>query len=118
MSTMYSRSVVMLEQAKAALAKVSEDDAYLDAALQSSTACHSALQLLQCSLKLVQPLNILPRQTRQPRCFHIVLQVSKFDFSSRVDKQENYTMNLKTKSQLFSGRRLEECYNSSIVWIS
>ena len=32
MSTMYSRSVVMLEQAKAALAKVSEDDACQDAA--------------------------------------------------------------------------------------
>jgi hypothetical protein len=29
---MYSRSVVMLEQARSALEKVTEDDAYLDAA--------------------------------------------------------------------------------------
>ncbi len=29
MSTMYSRSVVMLDQAKTALSKVADDDAYL-----------------------------------------------------------------------------------------
>lgn len=32
MSTMYSRSVAMLHQSKNALAKVSEDDAFLDVA--------------------------------------------------------------------------------------
>ena len=32
MSTMYGRSVVMFQQSKNALAKVSEDDAYLDVA--------------------------------------------------------------------------------------
>ena len=47
MSTMYSRSVVMLEQAKTALAKVSEDDAYLD------VACFETQQALEFLLKAV-----------------------------------------------------------------
>ncbi len=47
MSTMYSRSVVMLEQAKAALGKVGDDDAYLDA------ACFETQQALEFLLKAV-----------------------------------------------------------------
>ena len=41
MSTMYSRSAVMLEQSKAALTHMAEDDAYLDA------ACFEAQQALE-----------------------------------------------------------------------
>ena len=37
MSTMYSRSVVMLEQAKNALGKVSQDDAFLDTQEKNNT---------------------------------------------------------------------------------
>ena len=47
MSTMYSRSVVMLEQARSALEKVTEDDAYLDA------ACFETQQALEFLLKAV-----------------------------------------------------------------
>ena len=57
MSTMYSRSVVMLEQAKTALAKVSEDDAYLDAALQSSTACHSVKRRSRKTSQTASPMS-------------------------------------------------------------
>lgn len=47
MSTMYSRSVVMLEQAKVALSKVSQDDAYLD------VACFDTQQAIEFLLKAV-----------------------------------------------------------------
>ena len=47
MSTMYSRSVVMLEQAKTALGKVGDDEAYLDA------ACFETQQALEFLLKAV-----------------------------------------------------------------
>lgn len=47
MSTMYSRSVVMLEQAKSALGKVAEDDAYLD------VACFETQQAMEFLLKAV-----------------------------------------------------------------
>ena len=41
MSTMYSRSVVMLEQSREALKRVSEDEAFLDA------ACFEAQQAIE-----------------------------------------------------------------------
>ena len=47
MSTMYSRSVVMLEQAKTALGKIGDDEAYLDA------ACFETQQALEFLLKAV-----------------------------------------------------------------
>ncbi len=46
-STMYSRSVVMLEQAKHALTRVSEDDAYLDA------ACFETQQAVEFLMKAI-----------------------------------------------------------------
>ncbi len=45
MSTMYGRSVVMFQQSKNALAKVSEDDAYLD------VACFEAQQAIEFLMK-------------------------------------------------------------------
>lgn len=45
MSTMYSRSVAMLQQSKNALTKVSEDDAYLD------VACFEAQQAIEFLMK-------------------------------------------------------------------
>lgn len=47
MSTMYSRSLVMLEQSKTALSKVGEDDAFLD------VACFEAQQAVEFLLKAV-----------------------------------------------------------------
>lgn len=47
MSTMYSRSLVMLEQSKTALSKVGEDDAFLD------VACFEAQQAIEFLLKAV-----------------------------------------------------------------
>ena len=47
MSTMYSRSIAMLEQAKAALARISEDDAYLD------VACFDTQQAIEFLLKVI-----------------------------------------------------------------
>ena len=47
MSTMYSRSVVMLEQSKAAIGKVASDDAYLDA------SCFEAQQAIEFLMKAI-----------------------------------------------------------------
>lgn len=47
MSTMYSRSIVMLRQAKTALERVGEDDAYLDA------ACFETQQALEFLMKAI-----------------------------------------------------------------
>ena len=54
MSTMYSRSVVMLDQAKTALSKVADDDAYLDA------ACFETQQAIEFLLKAVLMDNGVP----------------------------------------------------------
>ena len=47
MSTMYSRSFVMLEQSKDALGKVADDDAYLDA------ACFETQQAVEFLIKAI-----------------------------------------------------------------
>lgn len=47
MSTMYSRSVAMLQQAQNALAKVTEDDAYLD------VACFETQQAIEFLIKAI-----------------------------------------------------------------
>lgn len=47
MGTMYSRSVVMLRQSKDALKRVTEDDAYLDA------ACFETQQALEFLMKAI-----------------------------------------------------------------
>ena len=47
MSTMYSRSVVMIEQSKMALQKVAEDEAYLD------IACFETQQAIEFLLKVI-----------------------------------------------------------------
>ena len=47
MSTMYSRSMVMMEQAKAALSRISEDEAFLD------IACFDTQQAIEFLLKVV-----------------------------------------------------------------
>ena len=54
MSTMYSRSVVMLDQAKTTLSKVADDDAYLDA------ACFETQQAIEFLLKAVLMDNGVP----------------------------------------------------------
>lgn len=47
MSTMYSRSVVMLQQSKNALMKAADDDAYLD------VACFEAQQAIEFLIKAI-----------------------------------------------------------------
>ena len=47
MSTMYSRSVVMLNQSQTALSRVSDDEAYLDA------ACFEAQQAIEFLMKAI-----------------------------------------------------------------
>ena len=54
MSTMYSRSLVMLEQSKLALSKVSIDDAYLD------VACFEAQQAIEFLMKAILIDNGIP----------------------------------------------------------
>ena len=54
MSTMYSRSVVMLDQAKTTLSKEADDDAYLDA------ACFETQQAIEFLLKAVLMDNGVP----------------------------------------------------------
>ena len=54
MSTMYSRSLVMLEQSKLALNKVSIDDAYLD------VACFEAQQAIEFLMKAILIDNGIP----------------------------------------------------------
>lgn len=54
MSTMYSRSLVMLEQSKTALSRVGEDDAFLD------VACFEAQQAIEFLLKAVLLDNGIP----------------------------------------------------------
>ena len=54
MSTMYSRSVVMLDQAKTTLSKVADDDAYLIA------ACFETQQAIEFLLKAVLMDNGVP----------------------------------------------------------
>ena len=57
MSTMYSRSLVMLEQSKLALSKVSIDDAYLD------VACFEAQQAIEFLMKAILIDNGIPYNT-------------------------------------------------------
>ena len=47
MSTLYSRSLVMLEQSKSALLRVSEDDAWMDA------ACFESQQAIEFLIKAI-----------------------------------------------------------------
>ena len=54
MSTMYSRSVVMLEQAREALNRVSEDEAFLDA------ACFETQQAIEFLIKAILLENGVP----------------------------------------------------------
>lgn len=75
MSTMYSRSLVMLEQSKTALSRVGEDDAFLD------VACFEAQQAIEFLLKAVLLDNGIPYdKSHDIRYLLSVLDATDFSF--------------------------------------
>lgn len=80
MSTMYSRSVAMLQQSKNALTKVSEDDAYLD------VACFEAQQAIEFLMKAILLENGIPYdKSHDIRYLLSLIESVNFKF----DKQES-----------------------------
>lgn len=80
MSTMYSRSVAMLQQSKNALTKVSEDDAYLD------VACFETQQAIEFLMKAILLENGIPYdKSHDIRYLLSLIESVNFKF----DKQES-----------------------------
>lgn len=78
MSTMYSRSVAMLEQSKDALKKITEDDAYLD------IACFEAQQALEFLMKAILLENgIAYSKSHDIRYLLSLLEEIRFSFASQ-----------------------------------
>ena len=75
MSTMYSRSVVMLEQSREALKRVSEDEAFLDA------ACFEAQQAIEFLIKAILLENGVPyNKSHDIRYLYELLKETGFTF--------------------------------------
>ena len=80
MSTMYSRSYILLNQAKEAVGKISEDDAYLD------IACFETQQAVEFLLKtILQEYGVAYEKTHNIRYLLDLVKSSGFVFDKEDD---------------------------------
>ena len=117
MSTMYSRSVAMLEQSKNALGKVNEDEAYLD------VACFETQQAVEFLIKAILLENgIAYDKTHDIRYLASLLDEIGFEFDKKdalellsdtiTDWEESSRYGKGIKTTVQTVQRIHNIYNS------